>query len=228
METKICIYCGRTLDVNQLSEKAGKYRCKDEYNCLDYQTGEDPANSIESADYISNVVKSSLTEAAQRIAAYKGARDDRTKSGTGVYVESSEQSIAEFGWMRSAVDTLALEYKEHQKFAFQYDETKNNEYEISFNDADHHVYFTVKIDRRNGSRYSLTVAKDGAVAAADSLYKEFLYKSYPSSQREDVIKDLSVILMALEEEKEVIPALLYYFRKDIESRHDKESENENI
>jgi len=218
METKICIYCGRTLDVNQLLEKAGKYRCKDENNCLDYQTREDPADSIENPDYISDIVKSSLTEAAQRIAAYKGAKDDQTKSGTGDHVERSEESIAEFTWMKSVVDALALEYKKNQKFLFQYDETKNNGYKISFNDEDNHLYFTVKTDHRNGSRYSLTVAKKDMVADTDPLYNEFIYKSYPSNQREDVIKDVSVILIALEGEKDRIPALLNAFRREIESR----------
>ena len=219
METKICIYCGRTLDVNQLIDKAGKYRCKDENNCLEYQTREDPANSIENADYISDVVKSSLIEAAQRIATYKGAKDDQTKSSIGDHVESSEESIAEFRWMKSVLDALALEYKKNQKFVFQYDETKNNQYKISFNDADNNLYFTVKIDHMNGSRYTLTVAKEEMVASTDHLYKEFIYKLYPNNRREDVIRDLSVILIALEEEKARIPVLLNAFRTEIESRY---------
>jgi hypothetical protein len=219
METKICIYCGRTLDVNQLIDKAGKYRCKDENNCLDYQTREDPADSIENADYISDVVKSSLTEAAQRIATYKGTKGDQTKSSIKDHVESSEESIAEFRWMKSVLDALALEYKKNQKFVFQYDETKNNRYKISFNDADNNLYFTVKIDHMNGSRYSLTVAKEEMVASIDPLYKEFIYKLYPNNRREDVIQDLSVILIALEGEKDLIPALLNAFRLQIESRY---------
>lgn len=219
METKICIYCGRTLDVNQLKDKDGKYRCKDENNCLDYQTREDPANSIDDADYISNIVKSSLTEAAQRIAMYKRKKDDRTKSGSGDDVESSEESIAEFRWMKAVVDAIALEYKKNQKFIFQYDETLNNQYTISLNDAEHHLYFTVKIDHVGGSRYSLTVAKEDVVAGTDHLYNEFIYKLYPDNRREDVIQDLSVILIALEGEKDVIPALLKEFRLEIESRY---------
>ncbi len=225
METKICIYCGRTLDVNLLIDKAGKYRCKDENNCLDYQTREDPADSIHNADYISDVVKSSLTEAAQRIATYKAIKNDQAKNGTGDHDERSEESIAEFAWMKSVVDALALEYQNNQKFVFQYDETKNNPYTISFNDADHQLHFMIKIAHGNGSRYSLTVAKEDAVADAGPLYKEFIYKSYPSSQREDVIGDLSVILIALKEEKGVIPTLLNAFRTEIESRDDRESEN---
>lgn len=218
METKICIYCGRTLEVNKLIDRAGKYRCKDENDCLEYQTREDPADSIENADYFSDVVKSSLNEAAQRIAAYKGAKDDRAKSAPGDHAERSEESIAEFAWMKSAVDALASEYKEDQKFVFHYDETKNNQYKILFNDPDHHHYFAVKIDHTNGSRYSFTVAGEDRVADTDPLYREFLYKTYPSSQREDVVRDLCVVLIALKEEKDVIPAVLNAFRGEIESR----------
>jgi hypothetical protein len=217
METKICIYCGRTLDVNLLIDKAGKYRCKDENNCLDYQTREDPADSIENPDYISDVVKSSLNEAAQRIATYKGTKGDRTKSSIGDHDEISEESIAEFRWLKSFVDALALEYKNNQKFVFQYDETKNNRYTISFSDADNNLYLTVKINHTNGSRYSLTVAKEDMIVGTDPLYKEFIYKSYPSDQRDYVIKDLSVILITFEGEKDLIPVLLNAFRREIES-----------
>ena len=59
METKICIYCGRTLDLSMLSEKAGTYRCKDENDCLAYQTGDEEDDSIDHPDYISDIVKSS-------------------------------------------------------------------------------------------------------------------------------------------------------------------------
>jgi hypothetical protein len=219
METKICIYCGRTLDVNLLIDKAGKYRCKDENNCLDYQTKEDPANSIENADYISDVVKSSLAEAAQRIAAYKCAKDDQTKSVTEGHVESSEESTSEFTWMKTVLDALAAEYQKNQKFVFQCDETKNNQYKISFNDAENHVFIVVKIDHGIGSRYSLTVAKEDTVANTAPLYNEFIYRSYTSNQREEVLQDLSVILIALEGEKDRIPVLLNAFRTEIESRH---------
>lgn len=226
METKICIYCNRALDMNQLLEKAGKYRCKDENDCLDYQTREDPADSIENAEYISSIVKSSLTEAAQRIAAYKGAKDDRTKSGTGDHAGGSEESIAEFAWMKAIMEALALEYQNHQKFVFQYDETKKNEYKISFSDAVHRLHFAVKIDHTSGSRYSLTVAKEDGIADADPLYKEFIYKSYPSSRREDVVQDLAVILIALEGEKDTIPALLYQFRSEIKPGYHRRDEAE--
>lgn len=219
METKSCIYCGRTLDVDRLLEKAGTYRCKDENDCLEYQAGEDPADSVESVDYISEMVKSFLTEAAQRIAAYKGAREDRSKSSTGDGAEISQESTDEFTWMKSAVEALALEYKEKQKFVFQYDETKKNEYQISFTDADPPLYFTVKIVHRDGSSYSLITAKGEITDNTDPLYKEFIYKSYPGSRREDLIQDLSVILIALDGEKDLISGLLNEFRMDIESRY---------
>jgi hypothetical protein len=120
--------------------------------------------------------------------------------------------------MKSVLDVLASEYKENHKFIFQYDGTKNNEYRISFSDADKNLVFTVKIDNATGSRYSLSVAKEELVAGTDPLYKEFIYKLYPDSEREDVIKDLSVILIALEGEKDLISALLNVFRMEIESR----------
>jgi hypothetical protein len=219
METKSCIYCGRTLNMNELLEKAGKYRCKDEMSCLEYQDREDPANSVENADYISDVVKSSLGEAAQRIAAYKRTANDQTKNSAGENVRVSQESIAEFRWMKSCLDVLASQYKENHKFLFQYDETNSNEYKISFNDTDRNLYFTVKIDNTTGSRYSLSVAKEERVAGTDPLYKEFIYKLYPDSEREDVIKDLSVILIVLEGEKDLISALLNEFRMEIESRY---------
>ena len=219
METKSCIYCGRTLNVNELVEKAGKYRCKDEMSCLEYQDREDPANSVENPDYISDVVKSSLGEAAQRIAAYKRTANDRTKSSIGENGRISQEFITEFAWMKSCLDVLASQYKENHKFLFQYDETNSNEYKISFNDADKNLVFTVKIDNTTGSRYSLSVAKEGMAADTDPLYKEFIYKSYPDSEREDVIKDLSVILIVLEEEKDLISVLLSEFRMEIESRY---------
>jgi hypothetical protein len=218
METKSCIYCGRTLDVDRLLEKAGSYRCKDENNCLEYQAGEDPADSTDNADYISEIVKSSLAEAAQRITAYKDAKEDQAKSSMGDRVEISQESIEEFTWMKSAVEALALEYKENQKFVFQYDETKKNEYQISFNNADPPLYFTVKIVHRDGPGYTLIAAKGDMADNTDTLYKEFIYKSYPGSQREDLIQDLSVILLTLNGEKDLISAILNEFRMEIETR----------
>jgi hypothetical protein len=218
METKTCMYCRRTLDLNELLEKAGKYRCIDENNCLEYQMREDPANSIDNTDYISDVVKSSLIEARQRIVTYKNKKDHQTQSSTGDNVKISEESTAEFKWMKSVVDVLASEYKENHKFVFQYDETKNNEYNISFNDGDNNLHLKVKIDNITGSRYSLIVSPKDIITDKDHLYEEFIYKSYPSSQREDVIKDLSVILLAFKEEKEHISALLNEFRMEIEAR----------
>ena len=130
METKICIYCRRALDVNELVEKAGKYRCKNETSCLEYQDREDPANSIENADYVSDVVKSSLIEAAQRIAAYKSTKTYKAKGSTGDDAKISEESAAEFAWMKSVVDVLGSKFQENNTFEFQYDEARNNEYKI--------------------------------------------------------------------------------------------------
>ena len=221
METKSCIYCRRTLDLNELLERAGKYRCKDENDCLGYQDREDSADSVENTDHISDVVKSCLSEAMQRIATYKRTKDNQTQSSMGDDVKISEESIAEFKWMKSVVDVLASEYKENNKFVFQYDETKNNEYKISVDDADNNLYFTVRTDNTAntaGSIYSLIVAKEDIAANTGNLYKEFIYKSYPNSRREDVIKDLSVILLAFKEEKDHISDLLNEFRMEIESR----------
>jgi len=219
METKNCIYCGRTFDVDRLLEKAGTYRCKDENDCLEYQAGEDPADSIEDADYISAVVKSSLAEATRRIAAYKDAKKDQSKSSMGDRVEISQESIDEFTWMKSAVEALALEYKENKKFVFQYHEPKDREYTISFNDPDHPLHIAVRIDPRDGSSYSLIAARGETADNTDPLYREFIYKSYPGSQREDLIQDLSVILIALDGEKELISGLLNEFRMEIETRY---------
>jgi hypothetical protein len=218
METKSCIYCGRTLDVKLLIDKAGKYRCKDEYNCLDYQTQEDPADSIENPDYVSGIVKSSLTAAAERIAGYKGTKDDQTTKGSRDHLESAEESVAEWAWMKSVADALASEYQNNKKFVFQSDEAKNHPYRISFNDAAQCLYFTVKIEQRNGAHFALTVAREEGVADADPLYKEFVYKSYPVGRREDLLEDLAVVLLIFNEEKDAIPALLREFRGDIEAR----------
>ena len=199
-------------------EKAGKYRCKNENDCLEYQNGEDSGNSLEDADYISDLVKSSLSEGSERIDAYKRTRDDRTLGNTGDGVTVSEDALAEFAWMKSVLDVLASEYREKHRFVFQYNDEKKDEYTISFDDADKDLHFTVTIENIAGSRHTLSVAKSDSVADKDPLYEQFIYKSYPINQKEDVIKDLSVILIAVEGEKELIPALLDEFRMDIESR----------
>ena len=218
METKTCIYCGRTLGVNELLEKGGKYRCKDENNCLEYQNGKDPGNSIEDADYISDLVKSSLSEGSERIDAYKRIKDDRIRGDQGDGAKVSEEAIAEFTWMKSVLDVLASEYKEKDRFVFQYNDNKKNEYKISFDDAENDLHFIVTIENSAGSRYTLSVAKRDVVANKDSLYEQFIYKSYPIDEKEAVIKDLSVILIAIEGEKNLISTLLNEFRMEIESR----------
>ncbi|MBE0558517.1 MAG: hypothetical protein IH628_14925 [Proteobacteria bacterium] len=217
METKICIYCGRTLGVNELLERAGQYRCKNENDCLEYQNGED-GTSLENPDYISDLVKSSLSEGSERIDAYKRTRDERTRGNKGDGVTVSEDSSAEFAWMKSVLDVLASEYGEKHRFAFQYNDNKKNEYRISFDDADNDLHFTITIENSAGSRYALSVAKRDVAAKKDPLYEQFIYKSYPIDEKEDVIKDLSVILRAIEGEKDLISPLLDEFRTEIESR----------
>ncbi len=218
METKTCIYCGRTLGLNELLEKGGKYRCKDENDCLEYQNGKDPGNSLEDADYISDLVKSSLSEGSERIDSYKRIKDDRIRGDQGDGAKLSEEAVAEFSWMKSVLDVLASEYKEKDRFVFQYNDNKKNEYRISFDDADNDLHFIVTIENSAGSRYTLSVAKRDIGADEDPLYGQFIFKSYPIDRNEDVLKDLSVILMAIEGEKDLISALLDEFRMEIESR----------
>ena len=215
METKTCIYCGRNLGLNELIEKAGRYRCRNENDCLEYQIGEDPDGSMDNADYVSDMIQSSSTEAARRIDGYQRTRADRSQKNE---VERSEESKAEFAWMKTVLDGLASEYKEKDRFIFRYGDVPKNEYEISINDTANDTHFTVKIENPSGSRYSLAVAKEDRIADKDSLYGEFIFKTYPISQREDVIRDLTVILKIFEEATDLLSALLYEFRMEIESR----------
>ena len=72
----------------------------------------------------------------------------------------------------------------------------------------------------------MIVAKENNLDNKDHFYEEFIYKSYPNNHREDVIKDLSVILIAFKEEKDHISALLNEFRMEIESRsYNNDAEN---
>lgn len=215
METKICIYCGRNLGLNELIEKAGKYRCKNENDCLEYQTGEDPVGSIDNADYISDIIRSSSSEAATRITGYKQAREDR---GRKIDVATEEESKAEFAWMKTVLDGLASEYRQKDRFLFRYDDAPKTDYEISFNDTANDAHFTVKIELPSGFRYSLAVAEKNRIADQNPLYGEFIFKTYPISEREDVIRDLIVILKIFEGEADLLSALLNEFRMEIESR----------
>lgn len=218
METQTCIYCGRALDVNQLLVRAGQYRCKDENDCLEYQSGDDPAQAVDDADYIAGVAKSSLAEAADRIAAYQRAAADRTQGGAGDSAERSPESTDEWTWITSVLEALALEYKENAKFVFHSDETRPNAYVITFSDADAPVSFTVKVGQPDRSRIAFTVAREGGSADTDPLYNEFIYKSYPEHEKEAVIGDLSVVLAALAADKDPLSAVLGEFRREIESR----------
>lgn len=215
METKTCIYCGRNLGLNELIEKAGRYRCLNENDCLEYQTGEDPDGSIDNADDVSDIIQSSSSEAARRIDGYRQTRADRSQKNE---VESSEESKAEFAWMKTVLDGLAFEYKEKGRFVFPYDDSPKNEYRIFLNDTFYDAVFTVKIEIIAGSRYSLAVAKEDKISDKDPLYGEFIFKTYPISQREDVIGDVTVILKIFEGEADLLSALLNEFRMEIESR----------
>lgn len=218
METESCIYCRRTLDVGELLEKAGKYRCKDENGCLEYQNREEPVDEAAMAEYLSDLVQSSLMDARRRIAAYKDAKEDPATGIKGEDARASEASIAEFAWMRSALDVLAAQYRENHPFAFGYDETKGNEYKILWNDADNDFSFAVWVSHSPGSGYALRVAKNSGVADPDPLYAAFIYKSYPDGEKEDVVKDLAVLLMALKEDRGLLADLLGRFRTEIEAR----------
>ena len=219
METKICIYCGRTFDLSMLLEKAGTYRCKDENDCLAYQTGEEADDSIDHPDYISDIVKSSLNDAAERVAVYKQAKNDQTIDHTGEDSKTAEETIPEFARLKSLIDGFASEYKEKDRFKFQYEEALQNEYRIFFSDSANNLIFIIKLKGIPGSRCLLTVAGKRIEADTDSVFEEFIFKSYPMNRQEDIFKDLSVILLILEEKKDILPALFNEFRMDVETRH---------
>ena len=220
METKICIYCGRTLDLSMLSEKVGTYRCKDENDCLAYQTGDEEDDSIDHPDYISDIVKSSLSDAAERVAVYKQMKNDQTMlDHTGEDSKTAEETIAEFARLKSLIDGFASEYKERDRFKFQYEVTLQNEYRISFNDSVDNNNIVIILKNISGSRCLLTVARKLMADDTDSVFEEFIFKSYSMNRQEDVVKDVSVILLILEEEKELLPALFKEFRMEVEARH---------
>lgn len=220
METKICIYCGRTLDLSMLLEKAGTYRCKDENDCLAYQTGDEEDDSIDHPDYISDIVKSSLSDAAERVAVYKQMKNDQTMMDrTGEDSKTAEETIAEFARLKSLIDGFASEYKERDRFQFQYEEAFQDEYRISFSDSTNNLIFIIKIKNIPGSRCLLTIARKLMADDKDSVFEEFIFKSYPMNRQEDVVKDVSVILLILEEEKDLLPALFNEFRMEVEARH---------
>ncbi len=207
MATGVCIYCGRTLDVQELLDKAGKFRCKNEQDCLDYQTRDDAAGNLEDPEYWPRIVKSALGDAAERLAAYGTPKDP---AGTG---ESAEES----GWMRAAIDALAAEYREKPRFAFRYDESGNT-FGVSFGDADRGSHFTAQIGILAGSRYALTVAGADRGGDPGDVYREFIYKTYPADRREEALQDLSVVLLVFDAEEGARPALLGEFRREIEAR----------
>jgi len=203
-----------------LSEKAGTYRCKDENDCLAYQTGDEEDDSIDHPDYISDIVKSSLSDAAERVAVYKQMKNDQTMlDHTGEDSKTAEETIAEFARLKSLIDGFASEYKERDRFQFQYEEAFQDEYRISFSDSTNNLNFIIKIKNIPGSRCLLTVARKLMADDKDSVFEEFIFKSYSMNRQEDVVKDVSVILLILEEEKELLPALFKEFRMEVEARH---------
>ena len=203
-----------------LSEKAGTYRCKDENDCLAYQTGDEEDDSIDHPDYISDIVKSSLSDAAERVAVYKQMKNDQTMlDHTGEDSKTAEETIAEFARLKSLIDGFASEYMERDRFQFQYEEVFQDEYRISFSDSTNNLNFIIKIKNIPGSRCLLTVARKLMADDKDSVFEEFIFKSYPMNRQEDVVKDVSVILLILEEEKDLLPALFKEFRMEVEARH---------
>ena len=77
----------------------------------------------------------------------------------------------------------------------------------------------IKIKNIPGSRCLLTIARKLMADDKDSVFEEFIFKSYPMNRQEDVVKDVSVILLILEEEKDLLPALFNEFRMEVEARH---------
>jgi hypothetical protein len=210
METGVCIYCGRTLELPALLEKGGRYRCKDEDDCLDYQTRINSPDSPEEPEDMAGLIKTFLSEAAQRIAACRTAGAPAGDAG-----ETAEEETAARTWMTAAFAALAAEYRE--KTEFQFHAGENGAYAISFHAADRAGSFTVGLAPLARSRYALTVAAADAAAAGEMLYGEFIYKSYPGSRREEALQDLSVLLLAFAEE-EHRSALLRQFRMELEAR----------
>jgi hypothetical protein len=211
METGVCIYCSRTIDLPALREKGGKYRCKNEDDCLEYQTRVNSPDSPEDPEDMPNLIKSFLSEAAERIPLYKTAKAHAGGSG-----DASVEATAAWAWLKSALDALASEYR--GKTRFQFHDGENGGYDISFNDGDQNRFFKVTIAPVSRSRYALTVAETDPAAAGETLYREFIYTSYPVSGRDQVIQDLCVVLLAFDGEGELRSPLLRQFRMDIESR----------
>lgn len=218
MESKSCIYCGRNLDAGRLLERGGAYRCKDENDCLEYQAGEDPADAADNTDYMAELATSSLARAAERIAAYGGGEDDSPPSGAGDQAESSDEPSGDALWMKAALEALARALQEKKNVAFQFSETGRTLCTLSVGDTDPQGPVTAAVRFHPRSGFSFIAAAGGGTHPADPLYREFIYKSYPGSRREELIGDLSVFLRAFEGDKDRLPAVLHAFRREIESR----------
>ena len=205
METGGCMYCGRTPALSELLEKGGKYRCKNDADCLEFQIR---THSPDAPDDPSAPVKAALAEAAGRLAAY----------GTGPeHVERSADAPAECGWMKAALDLLAAEYREKTEFRFQAD--GKGGHAIAFQAADGSGTFKAAVAPLTPSGYALIVARTAdSVADGEDLYREFIYKSYPEERRETLLEDLAVVLLAFAGAGERRVALLGRLRREIEAR----------
>lgn len=204
MGTGNCIYCGRTLALSELLEKDGKYRCKNDADCLEFQIRTHSPDAPEEPDDLSALVKAALAEAAGRIAAY-GTEPEPAAA--------SEGTPAAGAWM--AIDLLAAEFGEKAGFRFSTGET--GEAAIAFQAATGEA-FTVTIAPQPRGGYTLTVARAASPAEPVGLYREFIYKSYPEERREELRGDLAVLLLAFAGEEERRSALLGRFRREIEAR----------
>ena len=145
--------------------------------------------------------------------------DQTMMDRTGEDSKTAEETIAEFARLKSLIDGFASEYMERDRFQFQYEEVFQDEYRISFSDSTNNLNFIIKIKNIPGSRCLLTVARKLMADDKDSVFEEFIFKSYPMNRQEDVVKDASVILLILEEEKDLLPALFKEFRMEVEARH---------
>jgi len=206
MDTGVCMYCNRTLALPELLDKGGKYRCKNEEDCLAEQIRLNAPDSPDDPEDLAVWAKSLLAEAEQRIIGYRTAE-------TGG--EASEEALTAFVGIKAAIDALAAEYREKPEYRFQPDE--KGAYAIAFQAADGSGFFKVLVAPLARARYALTVAKTESAADSIDPYREFIYKSYPENQREDLLQDLAVVLLAFAGEGRR-SGLLSQFKREIEAR----------
>lgn len=202
METGICIYCGRTLALQELLEKGGTYRCRDEEDCLAYQSGGDAVGDDPEA--LADLVRSCLSEAEERLVAYRGEP------------AGGDEALAVFDGMKAALDAFAEAYRGKEAFRFQSED--GGGYGVAFQAGEGREGFTISVAPQTGSRYGLIVAAGASTAVSEGLYRQFIYKSYPESRMEDLLQDLAVVLLALDAAEGERAVLLERFRREIEPR----------